>query len=181
MRILIDMDDVLGLCVNKLIRQLNKTHTLGLHMRDITCWNLRTCIQERYPDISEAKIFSPLNSQGFFRNLKVVAGAQQVVRELGKNHELVIVTNLPLVEEASRYYMEDKLEWIKKYFPQFIESRNVVFTKNKYLVDGDILIDDAPHNILAFHKKAIVFSRPWNQHINHLPRAETWYDIPSLI
>ena len=85
-------------------------------------------------------IYKYLAQPGFFRDLEPIAGAIEGVRALlERGHEVVIVT-------AARRGHRDKLEWVAEHLP-FLPRDNIVFTHRKELVRGELLFDDAPHNL----------------------------------
>ena len=75
-------------------------------------------------------------------------------------HKLVLVS-------AQRPHCEEPTtEWLKKYGFDFKE---IHYTKNKWAIDVDVLIDDSPEKISDFNEKsinngrAICYKQSWNQ------------------
>ena len=63
-------------------------------------------------------------------------------------------------------------------------SPHYVLTPSKHLVDGDVLIDDRPENVVSFYRTrfnriGILLDQPWNSNteLTILDRAKTWEDI----
>ena len=75
-------------------------------------------------------------------------------------HELV------LVSAQREHCMEPTTDWLNKYGFDFEE---IHYTKHKWAVDVDVLIDDSPEKLFDFNEKsvnngqAICFKQPWNQ------------------
>lgn len=43
------------------------------------------------------------------------------------------------------------------------QSKDVIFSKRKDLIRGDVLIDDGPQNLQHFAGWRVLVDRPWNQ------------------
>lgn len=64
-----------------------------------------------------------------------------------------------------------KLTWMERYFPAF-DITKVMFTGNKHLVRGDVLIEDRPDNLDAWLKAnpqgwGVLVSQPYNLNYGH--------------
>jgi 5'(3')-deoxyribonucleotidase len=75
--------------------------------------------------------------EGFYRNLPVIAGAQEAIARLEEHFEVYIATK---PKSGNPYCLEEKMEWIREYFPTL--AKKVFFTPNKNLLHGHMLIDD---------------------------------------
>ena len=77
---------------------------------------------------------------GIFSLMDPIPGAIEAVRELNKFFDLYILSTAPWNNSTA---LQDKLNWIKQYFPQTFHKR-VIFThhKNLCLQPGAYLIDD---------------------------------------
>ena len=76
------------------------------------------------------------------------------------NHELILVSaQRPHCKEPTR-------EWLKKYGFDFDEMH---YTKHKWSIDVDVLIDDSPEKMNKFADRSVNYGRPicykqtWNQ------------------
>lgn len=136
-RLLIDMDGVLCDLVKKWFSVYNTEHRDTLQPEQMVEWG---------PHIYARKgkaIYRYLSKPGFFLDLEPIPGAVEGVRKLvDLGHDVVVVT-------AARHGHRDKLDWVQKNLP-FLDYRHVVFAHRKELVRGDVLFDDAPHNLAAF-------------------------------
>ena len=77
------------------------------------------------------------------------------------DHELVLVS-------AQRPHCEEPTtDWLKEWGFDFEE---IHYTKNKWAIDVDILIDDSPEKLKDFNDrsvnygKSICYKQPWNKH-----------------
>lgn len=96
--------------------------------------------------------------------LEVIDGLREIAR--------VVACSSPM-----EGHIRSKYAFLTRYF----EKHNIVLTRDKTLVGGDILVDDAPHNIKSFPGHAIVFDQPWNRGLCCHPRARTFEDIGPLV
>jgi 5'(3')-deoxyribonucleotidase len=101
-----------------------------------------------------------------FFNLELVD--EYVIPEIKKmNEEFDVI----IVTSAFAEVVLDKWRWMEKHLP-FIPHRNFITTARKDLVNADILIDDAIHNIkdwVASGRTAIVPRHHWNHELANLP------------
>jgi 5'-nucleotidase len=109
------------------------------------------------------KIFDYLAIPGFFENLEPHRGAiDALVKLQQRGHEVVICTATEVPEAA-----KGKMIWVKKHLP-FISKNNFIITSGKHHVQGDVLIDDGPHNAETYrqaHPGAIILGikYPYNE------------------
>ena len=114
---------------------------------------------------------------GFFLSLDPIKGAVEAVNHLQNKHEVYIVTSagttFPLAPT-------EKYQWVEREFGIKMLN-NLVITRAKYLVDGDILIDDKP-----FHEdedkaswQHVVFDQPYNRHLKNT--RLNWSNYPDVI
>lgn len=83
----------------------------------------------------------------FFRDLPVIPGAKEGVDAMLSAGWDVWVCSKPL--EANATCASDKMEWIKRHFPELVGK--VILAPKKSMVKGDILLDDA-HKPADFHE-----------------------------
>lgn len=96
-----------------------------------------------------------------------------VLRKLAYYARVVVVSS-PVVGNT-----DSKLAFLLRYFSR----KDVVIAAEKTLVRGDILVDDSPHNILAFRqdgRKAVVYDRPWNRRLSR-PRADNFVELGHVV
>ena len=91
--------------------------------------------------------YAYFSQPGFFRNLAPVRRSQEVLKEWhDRGHQVVILSAATLTNAPG-----EKFEWLTEHFP-WIHRDNVVFTKRKELVRGDLFIDDHASNAKAYRK-----------------------------
>lgn len=81
-----------------------------------------------------------------FSLMKPLDGAIDAVCLLSTKYDVYILTTSPWSNPTA---LQDKLDWIKKYFgdsPHDVFFKKVIFTHHKGLLKGDYLIDDRATN-----------------------------------
>lgn len=94
---------------------------------------------------------------GIYRKLSVAAHAQGVLKDLSKNHRIFFVTAAPT--PLSAY---EKKAWVDEHFP-FIGHMNVITTRDKDLIRGDLLLDDSPAFLPQFPGTRVLMKQPHNR------------------
>jgi 5'(3')-deoxyribonucleotidase len=98
-----------------------------------------------------------LHEKGFFKELPLMEDSQEVVEWLSEHYEIFIVT----AAMEFRNCLEDKYDWLKKYFP-FLPWRNFVFCGRKDMIVADYLIDDHVRNLEGFSGQGVLYHAPHN-------------------
>jgi len=174
--ILIDMDDTLCDQTTPWLNQFNREHQTNIRNSDIKVWNKEYALKSQIPSLTTSDVFVPFNTDGFFRNLPIMPGARTALEQMkALGWRAVIVTSLPRRQYRPGQIIQEKLEWLAEHLSGVIRARDVVATPEKYLVSGDVLIDDAEHNLELFRGPTIAFDQPWNQHAKSTSRIENWF------
>jgi 5'(3')-deoxyribonucleotidase len=179
MRILLDMDDTICQWSDAVRDTWNKSHP-DKQIAQISTWDLVDLIPH-----AEARYFTQalMRKVSFWENLRPVPGAILGVETLLKQgHEIRIVTQILPYVGGPAY--EGKLNWLTEHMP-FVSLDWVHVTKNKCEIDGDLLLDDSPHQLADFNKKAwgftVAMDRPWNRHVAADHRVTTWGEFLKLV
>ena len=150
----IDVDGVLAEQVDHTLKRLQKE---GM-ARNLT----KESVDDWYfafegTDISK-EIEKALRDPAFVREMPVVQGSTEIMKELYKKYHLVIATSRPKITE------EETKEWIgKNYeFHEFVNTREI----GKDKLGLDVLLDDNLDNAESFASSGgyvLLFSQPWNR------------------
>lgn len=179
MRILIDMDGVIT-DFNKTIWDLFEIENPEL--KEI--FSRPDPIVDFYAeDVHESKIFKQTmidiyNSPAFFKRLLPIEGAIEALHELEKKHEVFICT-APLLENPT--CCDDKLWWIDTHLKGDWVRRTII-TKDKTVIDGDILIDDKPIITGITENpiwQRIIYDQPYNRNV--VGRRLDWTNYKEII
>ena len=154
MVILVDMDDVLEQLVEAIVKYNNTHYGTDVSAYDVTEWNLA----KAFPSLSREMVYSPEYDESFWATVEPMPGAETVLRRLiNEGHEVYVVT--ASTYQTIKQKMDDLLF---RWFP-FLDWDHVIVTKNKQMINGDVLIDDGPHNLNGGTYRKILFDRPHNR------------------
>jgi 5'(3')-deoxyribonucleotidase len=119
-----------------------------------------------------------LNGSTVFRNLEPYDDSIETMKKLSfDGHEIVIISSKPW------WAVTDTFLWIGE---NKVPTREVHFTEDKWKIDCDIYLDDAPGQLENYLKnkpnKVIVrFIRPYNKPLKGAADITSWEEFYSLI
>ncbi len=167
-RIAIDMDDVMADTSYKIVKELNRKLNTTYQIPELLInSDLRNSF---FKDYSNNNSF--LWEKGFFEDIPVKTGAQEVIKNLQNHYEVFIVsaaTEFP-------HSLKEKIDWLGTYFP-FVNWTHIVFCGHKYLIQADYLIDDHEKNLSTFTGTPILFSAPHNLQLTGYERVNNWDEV----
>ena len=70
----------------------------------------------------------------------------------------------------------EKSEWLDEHMP-FIDWQHRILCGHKFILRGDLLIDDRIYNLEKFEGETILFSSPHNEHVIGFDRVDNWESI----
>lgn len=177
MTILVDMDNVLENMGEAWVERINARYGTDVKYDNISDWD----IAKFFPTLTREMVFSPLSESDFWENnVKPIDGAVETLKRLiGEGNDVYVVT-------ASGFQtLYDKVTLcLFRWFP-FLTVDNIVITQNKQIISGDVLIDDAPHNLIGGNYKGILFDAPHNRSFDEksagFVRARSWNEIYLIL
>ncbi len=171
LRIAIDMDEVLADTIAQFIEVYQRDHNITIPLDQMDGKEFNEMLPE---DIKET-LRHYLHEPGFFRDLKVMSGSQEVVKELCGKYDVYVVSAAMEFPNS----LLDKYHWLAEHFP-FIHWKNIIFCGNK-IVDVDIMIDDRIRNFAGFDGRKLLYSSPHNHLITEYERVNTWTDVADKL
>ncbi len=171
LRITLDMDDVMADTNGKLIDYALNEFGPGHLYEDYR----RAAFKDILHPKQMKKMYSYIHQTGFFKDIPVMEGAQEVVEELAQYYEIYVATAAMEFPNSFR----EKYDWLQINFPN-IPWSNVVFCGDKSVIASDFLIDDHLKNMLSFTGKGILYSAPHNLHETAYPRVANWREIREM-
>jgi 5'(3')-deoxyribonucleotidase len=166
-RIAIDMDEVIADFHKKHLNLYNTEFNEQLTVSDLAgtrLWKLR-------PHAAD-EILSYVDDSTFFRDLEVMEGSQEVIKELSESFEIFITT--AAMEHPNSF--KAKYEWLREHFP-FLSDMQFVFCGDKSIIHADYLIDDSPRHFKGFKGEGILFSAPHNKNETRYLRVNDWGEV----
>lgn len=172
MTIFVDMDDVLADTYGKHIELYNEEHQQELSVSKITQGE----VWQNVPDIHRASILQQAYNPGFFRELKPIKDAIQVMEALYAKHEVYIATAATQFPNS----LKEKSDWLEEFMP-FISWQHQIMCGHKFILNGDLLIDDRTYNLEKFEGDTLLFNSPHNANDTGYTRVATWLEIAERL
>lgn len=179
MTIFVDQDNTLNDFIKPVVQHVR--NWFGIKHFNLRRENCKTyhLLKYAFPrhevDAATEEMFS---IEGFWETMPIQPDAAEVMERLCRRHDVYILT---CPWPTSKNCIPEKIEWVKKNLP-FFNLRNMIFSCNKSLLHGDVLIDDAPHYLNSNNAKTtIAFDYPYNRSCEADYRAATWLEIERII
>lgn len=125
---------------------------------------------EGFPDKVAVRRF--LDTPGFFRSAKLMAGAQDAVLTLMQSFDVYIVSAAMEFPQS----LPEKLEWLQEHLPA-ISWHRIVFCGDKRIINTDYMIDDHVKNLETFGGKGLLFTACHNVNIQGHTRLDNWREV----
>lgn len=158
MNIILDCDDVLREFVPEVLTEYNKENNSNFVLDDIKVWNINQVLT----NVGEFKDYIT-NRPYIMFNAKVCNNVYPTLEKLRENgHKITIATHQFKTTE------EFTMRWLHK---NNIIYDDIFMGRDKYLVVGDIFVDDSIENIRTYsqhHDKTKLFlmTKPWNKDLD---------------
>ena len=174
--ILVDMDNTIENLTEVWVKYLNEKYGT-----EVDCNKLRVySMTDSFPTLTSEEVYGVLSEQELWNRVCPIEFASECLKRLiDAGHEVYIVT-------ATDYrIMQMKMDTVLfKYFP-FLSWDNVIITSQKYLINGDVIVDDCVQYIEKFDGVKILVDMPYNHCYDDLEhgvfRCHDWKDIESII
>ena len=171
-RIAIDMDDVMADTHSKFIRLYLEGDMPRYTLEELNEKSFHELFDEHeYRAISQ-RVYEP----GFFRDIPVMEGAQDVIADLMQTYDVYIASAAQEFPNSLR----EKWEWLQEYFPA-ISWRNYIFMGDKSVLNTDFLIDDLPRNLRTFQGEGLLFDALHNRDDQEFRRVKSWEAVAQAL
>lgn len=174
--VLVDMDDTIEDLLGSWVAFLNKTHGTNVEPNDVSGWD----VSKFFPTLTKPQVFAPLYDDDLWRTVKPIDSAADVLQQLIADGHTVYIVTSSLYETLP----VKMTEVLFKYFP-FLKWDDVIITKHKQLIRGDVLVDDGVHNLEGGDYLKILMDAPHNRTYNAtdggMHRVTDWNEIYELI
>lgn len=170
--LLIDMDSVICDLMSEWHHRYNRDYGDNLTVDRLKCWHSEKYVK---PECG-MKIYDYLKEPGLFLELNPLPHAVEVLERLHTKYDILIVTS-----SVSTAFAEKEM-WVEKHLP-FIGKYNLIFSHRKNMIVGDLLFDDAPHNLMEFSSSgrvAVAMDYAYNRDIN-VPRVKNWLEFEEFL
>ena len=130
-------------------------------------------LRDQYPEEYLDHVQEIYHGPGFYQNLPPIPGALEALREIKNSNNSVLLCTSPMLPKYENCVLE-KYHWVYKHLGEEWVY-NIVLTKDKTIIKGDILIDDMPE-VNGTEKpewEHVLYDQPYNRRINGKRRL-TW-------
>lgn len=184
-RLLVDVDDT----INKMSREtmIEANRRFGDNFdpdssEGFNTWDLHTVSK------GGMDIYKIWDEPGFFNRVSLMDGVLDVLPRLHEQGYEIYAVTATLINNETRNSgnVYDKFEWLNRHFP-FIDKDHYIVCHNKFIIQGDILVDDNSERNLKQWKEhhpnglAIAIARGHNKDWPEHYRARNWYDVEQII
>lgn len=170
--LLIDMDSVICDLMTEWHRRYNQEYDDDLCVEKLRCWHTEKYVKPA----CGMKVYDFLDEPGLFLHLKPLPDALDVMERLSQQFDILIVTS------SRTHAFTEKECWVETHLP-FIGKHNLIFAHRKDMIRGDLLFDDAPHNLLAFQasgREVVAMDYPYNRDVP-VERVRSWLEFESFV
>jgi len=187
MNIVIDLDETVIDLLNPWLSIYNIQWNDTLSIDKLLTYEIHKYVK---PECGE-KIYDILTSPRLFSHASAFPGAitaLQYLMSIGIHRIIIATTVYP--RNGSEAIELDKRQWCKENL-WFIPEEDIIITKDKYLIEGDIFIDDNPEQVINYRKHhpnatIIGIEYPYNKDMKEydikVPRgAMSWMNILNAI
>lgn len=162
--ILFDLDGICADLLNPWIDYINKRYHRNLTIEDINIFDMGDLPKTK--DIA-GKVYKIIQRPMFFYDLKPLPGAVNAIEALVREGHHVIFLSKPAGPDSAW----EKMLWVNKYFPT-VGDQNVILTKHKSLVQGDVFMDDKGATVEEYKKKwpdalVMTIKYPYNSYLEN--------------
>lgn len=178
LRIGIDLDGVVADFNAGWIRRYNQDFGTDLSLDAVQMWDGLHELTH-FPNMGEFWRWARDHGQGsLFRHLEPYEGAVEALGELGRrDHRVIILTSKP------GWAVHDTYAWLAEHR---IPTREVHVLDDKWAVDCDVYLEDAPHQLVELrHARpeatVVRFVRPWNDPLPGVEDVRSWGEFLELV
>lgn len=170
---LVDVDEVLAdfqtPAFDAILQVTGKQYT----QEDFLVWNIFEGLTEAELKAVDAILEAP----GFCTSLKPKPGACRAIEVLRDFADIYAVTS----PQHNRHWVYERTEWLKTFFA--FNKKEVIHAHAKYLVRGDVFLDDKPEHVQEWSKEhsdklAMLWHIPNTRNLGQgLLRVYTWEEV----
>jgi 5'(3')-deoxyribonucleotidase len=152
---LIDCDEVLVDLNGVWLEAINKKHNLNIKREDLISWDIGT-ITGLGDDV-----FKIFNEIPLYRVAQPIRENVEAVNRLQDAGHIIY-----LVTAMDPKFAQDRVLWLKEHMPWF-DKFKLIISRDKSLLEADVIIDDAAHNIVPNRSRIrVLVDAPYNRGID---------------
>ncbi len=172
MTIFVDMDEVLANTYERHIELYNEEFDQDLKLEDIAYGE----VWQNVPEAHQKSVHKHAKTKGFYLDLVPKKDSISVMKALYEKYEVYIAT----AATQFPYSLYEKSVWLEKHFP-FIEWQHQIMCGHKFILRGDLLIDDRTYNLNKFVGDTYLFNAKHNLKEQNHKRVYSWLEIAERL
>lgn len=171
-----DIDNCLNNLQEAVVNLFNSRHGTNYNLNNFIEYNVENVLPVREAIMMKA-IYG---EKTIYDRVLPIHGANDALQKLlNDGHSVYLVT------DAIPSVYEEKIKWVKHFFP-FIDEAHIVSMKHKQLFKCDIMIEDNVQNLIAgVHYHRICLDYPWNRNVTDyvydIHRCSNWKQIVDVV
>jgi 5'-nucleotidase len=171
-RIAIDMDEVIADANIRFVEWYKRDYHMEFTPEQLATTKFTNLLPvEHQPVIREY-----VNHVDFFKDLDVIPGSREIIKQLYDKYEIFITTAAMEFPNSFTH----KLNWLNQHFP-YISWTNIVFCGDKSIINADYLIDDNVGHFKRFVGQGILFTAPHNKDVKWDVRVNNWQEVGDML
>lgn len=178
--VLLDSDDVLGRCAKKMCEEAFKIVGHQYTEEDLRTWDFFDTVRHPEHPTLRKTIEGLMRTKGWCASMEPFPGAKEGVQHLQEIAEVFVITS-PF---GGDFWEAERREWLYENFG--IKSTRVLQGFSKFLVRGELFVDDKPANVRSWTGygidnrmpgQGILWDRPHNRDDTECMRIKTWDEL----
>lgn len=167
------MDSTLYDFMSPLLKRYNSEYGTDIKSEDITNYNTG-----QFLNMSTSEFYTKYVDESLFEELEPY---ENFIKRINKWHD-VYEYEIYFVTACRPETVPWRDKWLSKYFPWY-DKHSLIVCHHKWLISGDILIDDCYDNCFKFRELhpmslSLLLRQPWNEQIED---KEMWrMDVETL-
>jgi 5'(3')-deoxyribonucleotidase len=174
MRILCDVDNVVGDLTTAVLDVYNEDSEDNLTVDKITKYNIENFVKPQYKET----FYHYFLDKRTWNRMKLVPNVQKYMAKLfNDGHEIYFCTKTEMKNAPK------KESYLQRIFPYMDIRKHLIVCYDKSMVIGDALIDDCLSNFSTTQPLKICLAYPWNKNVidPSIHRCNDWEEIYSVI
>lgn len=183
LKVLVDCDGVLADFLRALLEWVKETTGTQYYPFNVTNYDILESIGEGH--LKQA-MQTHAGNGGWCSSFKPIHGAKRALDILRLEHDVVCVTT----QMSTPAWAFEREKWLEEHMG--FKKDDIIFTKGKHHVPGDVFLDDSGENCIRWHEEhpnsvSVVWDTSYNQDAEpsyptrNFKRVKNWHDFIALV
>ena len=175
--ILCDIDDTAwGLVYpNAWLEIFNEKTGCNIKYEDIKSWAIDSYIPKEHRKL----FWDILEMEELWDRIQPLPDSQKYIKAINEEYNFYFATSTHWSNATM------KARRLQRLFPFIDVHKQLIIASNKHMLNADLILDDAEHNMLGFSGNKLLFTRPWNEDFNCAKhgvwRVNNWDEVYKAI